>query len=173
MSKNVIPEKINDFNVYNEGDKLIGVSDEVSLPEINELTSELSGPGLLGSVDTPTFGKFESMEMEVPFRTLYESAFKLMRPLRNVALTLRGAVQVSDGEGNVEFVGMRVVIRGKKKGLTAGKFKQGEGTGSAVKLSLTYIMIELNGKQRLEIDILNSIYRVDGVDMLAAIRALC
>lgn len=171
--KNVIPEKINDFNVYSDGDRLIGVSDEVSLPDINELTTELSGPGLLGPVDTPTVGKFESMEMEVPFRTLYESAFSLMRALRNVALTLRGAVQISDGEGNVEFVGMRVVIRGKKKGLTAGKFKQGEGTGSSVKLSLTYIMIELDGKQRLEIDKLNSIYRVDGVDMLATIRALC
>ena len=173
MSKDVIPEKINDFNVYDEGDKLLGISDEVSLPEINELTSEISGPGLLGPIDSPTVGKFENMEMEVPFRTLYESAFRLMKSLSSVHLTLRGAVQISDGEGNVDFVGMRVVVRGKKKSLVPGKFKQGEGTGASVKFSLTYLMIELNGKQRLEIDKLNSIFRVDGVDMLAAIRALC
>ena len=29
----VIPEKINNFNVYNDGNKLIGISDEVTLPE--------------------------------------------------------------------------------------------------------------------------------------------
>lgn len=174
MEKNFdIPEKINDFNVYDDGDRLIGLSDEVSLPEINELTSEMSGPGLLGPVESPTLGKFESMEMEIPFVTLYHSAFKLMRTFTSTKLTLRGAVQVSDGEGNVAMKGMRVVVRGRKKGFTPGKFKQGEGTGSSVKLSLTYLMIELDGKQRLEIDKLNSIYRVDGVDMLAAIRALC
>lgn len=169
----VIPEKINDFNVYDDGDKLLGISDEVTLPEINELTSEISGPGLLGPIDSPTVGKFENMEMEVPFRTLYKSAFQLMKTLSSVHLTLRGAVQVSDGEGNVYFKGMRIVVRGKKKSLVPGKFKQGEGTGASVKFSLTYLMIELDGRQELEIDKLNSIYRVGGIDMLAAIRAMC
>ena len=32
MSKN-IPTKINNYNVYNEGEKLLGVGDELTLPD--------------------------------------------------------------------------------------------------------------------------------------------
>ncbi|MDO4495909.1 MAG: phage major tail tube protein [Clostridiaceae bacterium] len=169
----VIPEKINNFNVYNDGNKLIGISDEVTLPEINEVTSEVSGPGILGPIESPTTGIFENMELEVPFRTLYESTFDLMQALTSIGLTFRGAVQVTDGEGNISMKGMRVVVRGRKKSFVPGKLKQGEGTGSSVKLALTYYMVELDGKSRIEIDKLNSIYRINGVDMLAAVRALC
>ena len=38
MSKN-IPTKINNYNVYNEGEKLLGVGDELTLPDF-EATSE-------------------------------------------------------------------------------------------------------------------------------------
>ena len=41
-----------------------------------------------------------------------------------------------------------------------------------VTLELTYILIEVDGKSLLEIDKLNSVYKVNGEDMLAEINAL-
>lgn len=41
-----------------------------------------------------------------------------------------------------------------------------------VKLELTYLMIENDGQQIIEIDKLNGIYRVNGEDMLADVSAL-
>ena len=38
---------------------------------------------------------------------------------------------------------------------------------AAVTVEVVYIMIELDGKQRVELDKLNNVYKVNGVDLLA------
>ena len=43
---------------------------------------------------------------------------------------------------------------------------------AAVTIELTYIMIEVDGEQLIEIDKLNGVYKRRGVDMLANIRSL-
>ena len=40
-------------------------------------------------------------------------------------------------------------------------------------VEITYIMIELDGKQRIELDKINNVYKVNGVDLLAKIRKQC
>ena len=35
INSNFVPEKISDYNVYQNGEKLIGLTEEVTLPEIN------------------------------------------------------------------------------------------------------------------------------------------
>ena len=42
MSKN-IPTKINNYNVYNAGDKLLGVGDELTLPDFEATSETVSG----------------------------------------------------------------------------------------------------------------------------------
>ena len=37
-----IPSKINSFNVYKDGTKLVGISDEVTLPDFEALTETRS-----------------------------------------------------------------------------------------------------------------------------------
>ena len=44
MSKN-IPTKINNYNVYNEGEKLLGVGDELTLPDFEATSETVSGAG--------------------------------------------------------------------------------------------------------------------------------
>ena len=43
MSKN-IPTKINNYNVYNEGEKLLGVGDELTLPDFEATSETVSAP---------------------------------------------------------------------------------------------------------------------------------
>ena len=43
---------------------------------------------------------------------------------------------------------------------------------SAIKLEVTYILIEMDGKKRVELDKLNSVFNVNGVDLLAKIKQL-
>ena len=43
ISNNYIPEKINDFNTYLDGNKMIGVAASVTLPEVKMKTSTVSG----------------------------------------------------------------------------------------------------------------------------------
>ena len=71
ISNNYIPEKINDFNTYLDGNKMIGVAASVTLPEVKMKTSTVSGAGINGEIDSPTIGQFESMEQEIDFNVLY------------------------------------------------------------------------------------------------------
>ena len=56
---------------------------------------------------------------------------------------------------------------------TGGTVKQGGAMDAAVTVEVVYIMIELDGKQRVELDKLNNVYKVNGVDLLAKIRKQC
>lgn len=172
ISNNYVPEKITDYNAYLDGTKMIGVAASVTLPEIKMKTSTTSGAGINGEIDSPTIGQFEGMEQEIQFNTLYSSAMDMLSPLSTVHLTLRAAQQVYDKSGGYNFKGLRVVERGRVKSFNPGKIEKGESMEATVTLELTYIMIEVDGKQLLEIDKLNGVYKVNGVDMLAAVNSL-
>lgn len=163
--------KVNAYNVYLDGNKLVGISDEVTLPDFEALTETLSGAGILGEIDEPLLGHFKASEMEIPFRTLNEYMFRLASMSKALNLTLRASTQTIDtGNINTGAMPSRIVIKGKNKAITGGKLKQGEGTGSSIKVEITYILIEVDGVKMFELDKLNFVYKVKGVDLLAAIR---
>ena len=169
-----IPSKINSFNIYKDGTKLIGISDEITLPDFEAITESLSGPGILGEIDDPTLGHFSSMEFEIPFRTMDEDLFILSDDISSVTVTLRGAIQYTDAQiGATKFKPMRIVVRGKNKSLSGGKAKQGAGTGSNIKLEVLYILIEIGNVTEIELDKLNFVYKVHGKDLLAKVRKMC
>jgi P2 family phage contractile tail tube protein len=168
-----IPEKINLFNMYQGGNKLIGLTEEVTLPDFEAISETISGPGILGEIDSPTPGHFGSLELEVPFRVLCEDIFSVMAVLTNVDLTLRAASQESTVDGAVAFKGMRIVVRGKIKKFAPGSMKQGAAMKASATLELTYIKIEYDGVVKLELDKLAPKYVVNGVDILAEALKLC
>lgn len=171
MATNTIPEMINNFNVYNAGNALIGLSDEVALAELSALTETLSGPGVLGEIEVNAIGHFGSMEQEIPFRILEEDIFSLANPLETLELTLRASEQSTvKSTGNISFKGMRVVFRGKVKNFVPGKVKAGTQMGASVTLEVHYILIEIDGARKLELDKLNEVYKVNDVDLLAEVK---
>ena len=145
ISNNYIPEKINDFNTYLDGNKMIGVAASVTLPEVKMKTSTVSGAGINGEIDSPTIGQFESMEQEIDFNVLYSSAMDMLSPLSVVNLTLRAAQQVYDKTGGYAFKGLRVVEMGRVKTFNPGKVEKGEGMEAKVTLELTYLLVENDG----------------------------
>ena len=172
ISDNYVPEKINEYNAYMDGEKMVGVVPDVDLPEIGMKASEVEGAGMLGVLDSPTIGQFESMEQEVKFNVLYSSAINMLNPLTAVNLTFRAAQQVYDKTGGYAFKGLRIVEQGRVKKFKPGQLKRAEGMEATVTLELTYILVEVDGTVMLEIDKLNQKYIVNGQDMLAGISAL-
>ena len=171
---NRLPTVINNFDTYKNGNQLIGISGEVKLPEFENVTAEVSGAGLLGSFEENVIGMFNSMEMEIPFRILDDDIFSFMDPTKVVDLTLRASQQITEtGTGEIDYRGMRVVIRGKQKKFDAGKVKQGEQMDASVTLEVIYLLIEIDGKSKIELDKLNFVYKVNGKDILAKVRKQC
>jgi P2 family phage contractile tail tube protein len=168
-----LPEVINNFNVYDgDNNRLMGISDEVTLPNVESKTATVSGAGVLGDFDVPVSGQFNAMEFDLPFRLLYGSIFSVFKMNTSKKLVLRGSEQImSDGE--IKHESLRVSVKGRVKSLEPGKVKGGESMGSSVKLSVFYLKITISGKEQLYIDVFNNIFRVDGIDMLADIRKNC
>ena len=89
-------------------------------------------------------------------------------------MTLRASEQYTvKSTGNLDYKGMRVVVRGRQKKMTAGTIKQGGAMDSSVTVEVAYIMIELDGQKRIELDKLNNVYKVNDKDLLAKVRSQC
>ena len=65
-----------------------------------------------------------------------------------------------------ETVAVEVETRFKVKEVDNGESKQGEDTSSKLSLVCTYYRLTMNGKELVEIDVLNMIEKVNGVDRL-------
>lgn len=167
-----IPEIINNYNVYNRGNVLVGVSGSVSLPSFDAITEEVRGAGILGTYDTNVAGFYSSMTQEVPFRILDEDIFTIMNPSELVDLTFRASAQSTvKATGAVDYKGMRIVERGRLKSFTPGTLELGKQMGASVTLELLYILVEIDGETKLEYDKLNSVFVVNGKDLLEKVRA--
>ena len=92
---NMIPEVLTDFNVYDEGEKLVGITATVSLPTLEAMTETISGAGMAGEYNATVPGHFAPISMEIPFEVMNISAAKIYAK-KNVSLTLRGSVQMRD-----------------------------------------------------------------------------
>lgn len=173
LDQNVIPEKIVNFNVYTNGEKHIGMGEELELPPSKMKSSTLAGAGIGGEIDSPTMGQFESMEQELKYNALYSTATTLLKPGEVTEITLRGAQQVLNRNGGFTYKSMRVVERGMVKEFTPGTVKKGEPTNTSVKLEILSIKIEVDGETVWEVDKLNEKFVVNGEDMMAPILAMC
>ena len=97
----------------------------------------------------------------------------MMDMTKAVQLEIRGAQQTTNTEGDIEFRPMRVVVRGRGGKLTTGKVKAGSSMDTKITLTTLYILIEVDGKTVVELDKLNEVYKVNGVDVLAKIKEMC
>lgn len=169
-----IPSLLNHYKVYKDGENLVGVSGEVELPELSAITDTLEGTGVLGEIEDPATGQFESATVKIPFANLYVSVYDICNVNDVPQLTLRGSEQVQDSTtGKTIYEPVRVVIRGKAKTITNGSMQKGKKMEAEVELEILYIKIEVNNEELLELDKLNFVYKVRGVDLLADIRSQC
>ncbi len=172
---NVIPEVLNHFNVYNDSaKKLIGISGELELPEMEAITDTIEGSGVLGEIEDPVTGQFSSMKMKIPFSVLYEDMFSIMNTTKPPQLTLRASMQCMDpSTGETGYYPVKIVVRGKASTSNMGKVVKGKKMEPEVELEILYIKIQINNKTVMELDKLNFKFVLNGVDMLAKIRSQC
>jgi P2 family phage contractile tail tube protein len=171
-SVNPIPEKVVNYNVYNGANKLVGVAAEITMPNLEAMSETISGAGLAGEFESPTPGHFGSIAIEIPFRTLMDQSFKLMVPGAQT-LYLRAAQQSYDiAAGKINQRGLKITLKVIPKGINLGTMGVGKPTDTTNSLEVLYIKVEENSETLLELDKLNFIFKVNGIDVLEKIRNL-
>lgn len=169
----VIPEVLNHYNVYNDkAKKLIGISGEIELGELEALTDTIEGAGVLGEIEDAVTGQFSSIKIKIPFAVLYEDMFDIMDTTNPPQLTLRASMQCMDPTtGATGYYPVKIVVRGKATNTSLGKVVKGKKMEPGIELELLYIKIQINNKTTLELDKLNFKFVLNGKDMLEKIRS--
>ena len=56
--------------------------------------------------------------------------------------------------------------------MAIGTVKQHDVMDSSITQELTYYMVEMDGKEKVCLDKINGVYRINGVDVLSKVRQL-
>jgi P2 family phage contractile tail tube protein len=159
-----IPSVLKNFNVFINGRGYAGLCDEAELPEIKFKMEEQRA----GGMDVPfeiEMGQ-EVMSAKLTFAT-YPT--EIIRALNSDArIQLRGAL-VNDATRATTAV--LVEIGGRPKGFMPGSWKSGEKATGEFELAVDYYRWNQGGADLFEIDSVNMIRRIAGVDQLAEQRA--
>ena len=171
MANRPYPEKVVNFNVYYAGQRQLGVASEITLPTLNAMVQTLSGAGMAGEIETANPGHFGPMQVEITWKAVIDRLFTLAQ-YRGATLTFRASQQHMDfSTGESVHRGLKITVKGSPKNIELGRLSAGLSTDSKNVLEVTYIKVEENGKEILELDKLAMIYRLNGVDQLAEIKS--
>ena len=170
MPVNVVPERLTAFRVYlNGATDLAGVAD-IQLPSIENLSETVKGAGIAGEYESPTVGHFGSMVLTLNWRAISKDMLKTLRQ-KAQRFDCRGAFQDYEAAaGEHKIRQCRVVVQGITKKVDPGKFETGSPSDASTEIEVLYLKIGLDGKTVVEIDKLNYVCIVDGVDYLAEVR---
>lgn len=165
-----LPRKLKYFNYYLNGNSFLGLAEEITLPKFTIKTEDYQGAGMPGSVAVDLGFEAGALDMEV---TMGGISFELMTQYGipnadGIQSRFAGSYQAEDS-GNA--IPVEIQTRGRFVEMDAGTAKQGDNTQHKYSLKNTYCRLTHNSVELFEIDMINMIYVVNGVDRLAQHRA--
>lgn len=172
----IIPEKIRLFNAYvdtaDAANKLVGVTDEVTLPDLEMMAEILSLAGMPGEIESPSPGQFKSAQMEITFSNISPEALELAAD-DSKTLILRGAQEQLDTETyGKSTIGREISVKGLTKGINFGKLKKGGYGNPSIKKEIIYYKDKVGETVVTEVDKINAKYVVNGVNQMADVEKL-
>lgn len=162
-----LPRDTKAWNVFIDGRGFAGEASEVTPPKLTRKMDEWRG----GGMDAPVkidLGQ-EAMQGTVKIRGDSPELLKKWGVTTHdgVGMRLRRAIK-SDSGGQVQAV--EEVWRGRFSEIDQGSYKSGDPNEKSYMAELSYYRHTIDGQVIMEIDVVNMICIVDGVDVLQAQR---
>jgi uncharacterized protein len=163
--------KVFNANIYIDGKtECIGRAKEVKLPEVAAKMVEHSGLGMAGVIELPA--GLEKMSMSIKWLGIYGDLIALgCNPFTSHALQIRANHETFTSAGRSAEVPLVILATASWKKCSLGTLKGQDGAETDDELAVTYLKLSIDGKEIFEIDVLNNIWKVDGVDILAQFKA--
>lgn len=164
-----IDELVINYAVYEDATEYMGTT-EATLPDLEFLTEELSGAGIAGNVEEIITGHLSAMSTTLNFRTVGKGTVKLLEP-RVHKIDLRVAQQQMDMRtSETEVTSLKHIMKVKPKKTTLGKVAAASTADVSGEYAVSYYAMYIDGKKVTEVDPLNFICIINGIDYLAAVR---
>lgn len=162
-----LPSKLKNFNVFEDGVSFVGQVSEVQLPKLSRKMEAYRGGGMNGEVDVDL--GTEKLELGLTMGGFMKEMFNTWGTSKIDGVTVRfaGAYQ-RDDTGDIDAI--EVYVRGRYKEIDPGKAKAGDNADQTGTMSLAYYRLVRNGETLIEVDFVNYVETVGGVDRLAEQR---
>lgn len=163
-----LPRVLKNMLLFNEGDSFVGEVKTVTLPTLTRKMEDYRGGGMSAPVKLDM--GMEGLELKSVFGGMVRAILAQwgITNIAGVYLRFAGALQ-RDDTGEVDTV--EIVVRGRHSEIEMGDQEVGELGDFTVTSALAYYKLTWNGSTLIEIDPINMIEIVDGVDRLAEQRA--
>lgn len=164
----MLPKKLKNMNLFNEGGSYLNQVPGVTLPKLGRKMEGYRGGGMDREVQVDLGG--EPLEMEWSTGGFVDGLLEQEGAVGVSAHMLRFAGSYQD-EDSGAISAVEVVVRGRHQEIDMGEAKVGSDTEHKIKSVLAYYKLSIDGVEKIEIDVLGMIHRVNGVDRLAQHRA--
>lgn len=163
-----LPQVLKNFNVFVSGDSYAGVAKTIELPTIAKKVEDYRAAGMIGDIALDM--GFEKLEATITYTGIDPRHFNQLSHCGVADLPIRfiGAFERAD---TCQITTREVYMRGNVGELALGEMANGEINEQELTYNITYLRIVDNGVELLELDIVNGIYRVGGIDKTSRINA--
>lgn len=164
----MLPKTAKNFNLFREGDNWGASVSEVGLPKLTRKREDYRGAGMAGAVKIDL--GYELGQLEITMKEYHPDLIKDWGEcgVDGVQLRLLAGAQRDNSDCDTDAID--IVFRGRPAELDFGTLKPGELTDMKVPYDLNYYKYTVNGKTLIEIDTINMIQKIDGVDVYEKMR---
>lgn len=165
----MFPRIIKNYNMIFDGNILAGLCEEVNLGKLSRKLEEYRNGGMNGSADLD----LGQEKMEIDF-TLTGYNDEILKKYGINAIDGVGARFVAAEVGGDDLdpvAAIEITVRGRLKEIDFGTVKAGEKNTKKCAMTLVYFKYTKNGEDLIELDVVNMIEKVGGVDRLKEVRA--
>ena len=163
----MIPQTLFNTNMFVDGMSLQGDVPSLSLPKLTVKTEEYRG----GGMDAPVGVDMGLEKLEASFTTtgVRRESLKYfgLSDQTGCNAVFRGAFKGLKGQ----ITPVIATMRGMLKEVDLGDWKPGDKAEIKHAMAVTYYKLEIDGRVMYEIDMVNAVRVIDGVDQLAAERS--
>jgi P2 family phage contractile tail tube protein len=159
------------YRVYHQGKDWLGIA-TLEMPQIQYITETLNGAGLAGEIESPVIGLTQSMSCKMTFTSATPDVFDALDWTVQPLFECYSALQtVDETTGIRSSIPYRINMLCRPKTMPLGSLEQGKKHGNECELELTRLEVLLDGAEKLLIDKLQFIHRVNGKDLLSTVRS--
>ncbi len=161
--------KLTNANVYMNGINLLGRAEEVQLPQIKHKMAEHKALGMIGTAEF--FAGIDKLECKIKWNALYPEVLQTAaNPFLSTMIQVRASLETYNGMGRISEVPATAFLIGTFKEFPLGNIKPQENAEYETTMAVTYAKLIVDGLEIFEIDVLENIYKVNVVDMLATFK---
>lgn len=163
-------KRVTNANVYINGTSLLGIVDEISVPDIKAIMTEHKALGMVGKLEFAS--GIDKLEAKIKWNSFDETAYAAMAAFNKfIPMSVYADRMSFDSTGLTIEDRVTIAMTVAPKNSQGGSFKQHETVEIETMLNVIYMRVEMGGVAILEFDAMANIYKVNGIDQFAQYRA--